>query len=381
MNKLYQYISKDVHIAPLVVFRLVFGFVMFFSVLRFALKGWIYDQYIEPTFHFTYLGFSWVKPFGETGMYIVFAVMALSFLCVALGLFYRLASISALVLFTYVELLDKANYLNHYYFVSLVCFLLILVPAHRYFSLDVYRKPSLKRTHVPMWSIGVFKLQLGIVYFFAGVAKLNYEWLINANPLKIWLPAQSHIPVIGSLLAKTWVAYFASWFGAIYDLTVPFVGVGVYPRYNLYAPFDYLSISTGLPSNFGIVTGDDDSESFSILPLWQPFFDTNLEFALNFGGRANVASDYKFGGYIGAGFGYNYAAYFPDGENKFVSSALGPVFSFGLRYNYLGAPVGIRMAYMPGLINNFKEDPCNCIVYNSGTTPQVFTLSFLYNVL
>ena len=223
MNKLYQYISKDVHIAPLVVFRLVFGFVMFFSVLRFALKGWIYDQYIEPTFHFTYLGFSWVKPFGENGIYIVFALMALSFLCVALGLFYRLASISAFVLFTYVELLDKANYLNHYYFVSLVCFLLILVPAHRYFSLDVYRKPTLKLTHVPMWSIGVFKLQLGIVYFFAGVAKLNYEWLINANPLKIWLPAQSHIPVIGSLLAKTWVAYFASWFGAIYDLTVPFL--------------------------------------------------------------------------------------------------------------------------------------------------------------
>ena len=85
------------------------------------------------------------------------------------------------------------------------------------------------------------------------------------------------------------------------DLTVPFVGVGVYPRYNLYAPFDYLSISTGLPSNFGIVPGDDD---LMYLPLWQPFFDTNLEVALNFGERANVASDYLFGGYIGIGFHY-----------------------------------------------------------------------------
>ena len=223
MHKFSQYISKDVHIAPLVVFRIVFGFVMFFSVLRFALKGWIYEQYVEPIFHFTYLGFSWVKPFGETGMYLVFALMALSFLGIALGLFYRVSSVSAFVLFTYVELLDKANYLNHYYFVSLVCFLLILVPAHRYFSLDVVRKPFLKMTHVPLWSIGIFKLQLGFVYFFAGVAKLNYEWLINANPLKIWLPAQSHLPIIGGLLSKTWVAYFASWFGALYDLTVPFL--------------------------------------------------------------------------------------------------------------------------------------------------------------
>lgn len=165
------------------------------------------------------------------------------------------------------------------------------------------------------------------------------------------------------------------------DLTVPFVGVGVYPRYNLYAPFDYLSISAGLPSNFGIVPGGDDSEMFQILPSWQPFFDTNLEFALNFGERANVASDYLFGGYIGAGFGYNYAAYFPYGDYNFFSSALGPVFSFGLRYDWLGNPVGIRMAYMPGLINNFKEAPCNCFVYNNETTPQVFTLSILYNVL
>lgn len=157
------------------------------------------------------------------------------------------------------------------------------------------------------------------------------------------------------------------------NLTAPFVGVGVYPRYNLYAPFDYLSISSGLPSNFGIIPGAESD--FAILPRWQPFFDTNLEFALNFGERANVASDYLFGGYIGAGFGYNYAAYFPDDENKFVSNALGPVFSFGSRFNYLGNPVGIRVAYMPGLINNFKEDNHN------GTTPQVFTLSFLYQVL
>lgn len=163
------------------------------------------------------------------------------------------------------------------------------------------------------------------------------------------------------------------------DLIAPFAGVGVYPRYNLYAPFDYLSISTGLPSNFGIITG---AEGLAILPRWQPFFDTNLEFALNYGERANVASDYLFGGYIGAGFGYNYAAYFHDvGENKFVSSALGPVFSFGLRFNYKGTPVGIRMAYMPGLINNFKEASYNSIVYDSETTPQVFTFSFLYHVL
>ncbi len=159
------------------------------------------------------------------------------------------------------------------------------------------------------------------------------------------------------------------------DLTIPFFGLGFYPRYNLYAPFDYLSISAGTPANFGLEIVGSSFGSY-----WQYFFDTPLEFALNFGERANVASDYLFGGYIGAGFGYNYAVYNDIFENKFVSSALGPVFSVGLRYDYLGSPVGIRLAYMPGLINNFKEDPCNCIVYEGGTTPQVFTFSLLYHV-
>lgn len=159
------------------------------------------------------------------------------------------------------------------------------------------------------------------------------------------------------------------------EITLPFYGLGIYPRYNLFAPFDYLSVSAGLPLNFGIEASASTFGSYL-----QYFFDTPLEFALNFGERANAASDYLFGGYIGAGLGYNYAVYSDTNTNKFASSALGPVFSFGLRYEYLGSPVGIRVAYMPGLFNNFEEDPCNCILYEGGTTPQVVTLSFLYHV-
>lgn len=61
-----------------------------------------------------------------------------------------------------------------------------------------------------------------MVYFFAGVAKLNYDWLINAQPLTIWLSTKTDLPVIGSFFKYTWVAYAFSWAGAIYDLTVPF---------------------------------------------------------------------------------------------------------------------------------------------------------------
>ncbi|MFY9311141.1 MAG: HTTM domain-containing protein [Bacteroidia bacterium] len=219
---LKEKLSEPVHIAPLVVFRIIFGAVMLGAVIRFLLKGWVYELYIKPEFYFSYYGFEWVKPMGAAGMYIVFALMALSFLLIIFGYYYRLAAVTAFLTFTYVELIDKSNYLNHYYFVSVVCFLLIFLPAHKYFSLDAVRKPAIGTTEVPRYTISAIKLQLAIVYIFAGIAKLNYDWLYRAMPLKIWLPANAHLPVIGSFMDYEWVAYFFSWFGAIYDLFIVF---------------------------------------------------------------------------------------------------------------------------------------------------------------
>ncbi|MEQ8625392.1 MAG: HTTM domain-containing protein [Vicingaceae bacterium] len=216
-------IHKQTHIAPLAIFRIVFGAILFFSIIRFIANGWVHDLYIETQLYFPYYGFEWVKPLPESIMYLVFGGMALSFLFQALGLFYRFASIFSFAAFTYVELIDKTNYLNHYYFVSIICFLLIFVPAHRYFSLDVWRKPSLKRTTIPYYFIFIFQVQLSIVYFFAGLAKLNYDWMVEALPLKIWLPAKANLPLIGGLLEKEWIAYLFSWFGAIYDLSIAFL--------------------------------------------------------------------------------------------------------------------------------------------------------------
>lgn len=218
-----KYFSQQSHIAPLAVFRIIFGGVMFTSILRFILKGWVYELYVMPRYFFPFYGFEWIKPFNETGMYLTFAILALSALLILFGLFYRAAALIFFLCVTYVELIDKSNYLNHYYFVCIISFLLILVPAHRYFSLDVLRKPASKVTHVPRWTIDIFKIQLGIVYFFAGIAKLNYDWLFRAMPLQIWLPAKTHLPLIGWLFDYKWVAFFFSWFGLVYDLTIPFL--------------------------------------------------------------------------------------------------------------------------------------------------------------
>jgi hypothetical protein len=215
-------LQRPVSIAPLVTFRVLFGLMMLAGTIRFWANGWITQQYVAPKFHFTYMGLEWVKPLGSLGMHLIFGVIALSTLLITAGLFYRVAVIVFFVAFTYVELIDVTNYLNHYYFISLISFLMIALPANRYFSIDVLIWPKLKRTHIPLWAIGIIRLQIGIVYFFAGIAKLNPDWMLHALPMKIWLPAKSHLPLVGGLMYKEWIAYLFSWFGAFYDLFIAF---------------------------------------------------------------------------------------------------------------------------------------------------------------
>src|ERR1043165_2370195 len=85
--------NRPVQIAPLITFRIVFGLLMFASLVRFWWRGWIDTVYIKPAFHFTYMGFDWVHPFSASGMYILFAIIVLSTLLITVGLFYRVAAI------------------------------------------------------------------------------------------------------------------------------------------------------------------------------------------------------------------------------------------------------------------------------------------------
>ena len=124
-----NYFEKKCSPYPLVLFRICFGLMMTFSIIRFWLKGWIKTLYIDPKIHFSYLGFEWVKPFGEY-TYILFFVCGLSSFFVAIGYRYLFSIIIFFLSFTYIELMDKTTYLNHYYFVSILSFLLIFLPAN-----------------------------------------------------------------------------------------------------------------------------------------------------------------------------------------------------------------------------------------------------------
>ena len=222
MGFLKRYFSQNSEAAPLAVFRIFFGLMMFISIIRFWLNGWIEKLYLAPKFHFSYYGFDWVKPLGNW-TYLFFIIAALSALAVSLGWKYRIAIITFFLSFTYIELMDKTTYLNHYYFVSILSFLMIFLPASVYFSVDAWRDATKRFQKVPSWCIDSIKMLLAIVYFYAGLAKINSDWLLRAMPLKIWLPSKYDLPFLGDLLQQDWLHYAFSWSGMLYDLMIPFL--------------------------------------------------------------------------------------------------------------------------------------------------------------
>ncbi|WP_421773774.1 HTTM domain-containing protein [Gracilimonas sp.] len=221
-SSIQSYLNTSTDAAPLAVFRILFGLLMLISIIRFAANGWIEKLYIEPQFFFSYYGFEWVQPLGDW-TYLIFIICGFSSIFVALGYKYRLSIIVFFLSFTYIELMDKTTYLNHYYFISILSFLMIFLPAHSYYSMDARKNERLRSQQLPRWSIDSIKLLLFIVYFYAGLAKLNSDWLFEAMPLQIWLPSKYSLPLLGELLQQTWTHYAFAWAGAIYDLTIPFL--------------------------------------------------------------------------------------------------------------------------------------------------------------
>jgi hypothetical protein len=222
LTSFQKYTNYKTPTATLAFFRLAFGLMMVFSLIRFTAYGWIEKLYILPQYRFTYFGFSNLPRLGNY-TYLLFLICFLSAIFFAIGYKYKIAIVTFFLSFTYIELLDKTTYLNHYYFVSVVAFILIFLPANHFFSVDALKNSKIRSQYIPKWNVDILKIIIAIVYLYAGLAKINSDWLLEAMPLKIWLPGQSDLPIIGSYLNKNWVHYAFSWIGMLYDLTIPFL--------------------------------------------------------------------------------------------------------------------------------------------------------------
>lgn len=249
---IHQAVFAPKAIFPLITFRIAFGLLMCASTLRFIAQGWVDDLFIQPDYFFKYYGFHAVGMPPLEWVYPIHYAIALTALFIALGFLYRISALVFALLFTYVELWDATNYLNHHYLVILLAWGMIFLPAHRFFSIDVFLYKNIRRTSIPAWCIHALVVQFCIVYFHAGLAKINPDWLCRAMPLAIWLPERQNIPVLGHFFGWPWVAYAFSYFGAAYDLSI-----WAFLLFKKTRPWAYLAVIvfhslTGILFNIGL---------------------------------------------------------------------------------------------------------------------------------
>jgi hypothetical protein len=208
---------QPVDISSLVFFRLAFAMVALWEVTRYLSQDWVRQIWIEPDFLFGYPFFEWVKPWPGNGMILHFWALGGLAALILLGAFYRLAAGLFFLAFTYVFLLEQSHYLNHFYLVSLISFLLVFLPAHHKLSIDALLRPRLRSETVSSWAVWLLRFQVGVPYFYGGLAKINGDWL-QGEPMRYWLQGKGSLPLVGPLLAQPWAPYFFSYGGLLLDL-------------------------------------------------------------------------------------------------------------------------------------------------------------------
>jgi len=218
LRRLTTYLFRPIDIAWLVVFRIGAGSLLALEQAGSLALGYS-REYTDPRFHFSYLFTQWLpapSPAGMIGLHLLAIVGGLG---VAAGWRYRWSAAALWLAYTWLFLVEQTRYINHFYLYCLVAGWLFFIPAHRAASADVRAGRVPYSATVPAWTRLVLLFQLSVVYLYAGLAKLNTDWLTD-SPMVLWLEAKSTRPIIGPLLAQPWLPPLMSYAGLAFDLLV-----------------------------------------------------------------------------------------------------------------------------------------------------------------
>jgi hypothetical protein len=210
---------KPIDNAPLIIFRIFFGFLLACESFGAIATGWVKAVFIEPQFTFSFIGFNWLQPLPGNGMYCYFIIMGILGLMIMLGLRYRFAIIGYTILWAGVYFMQKTSYNNHYYLLLLISFIMIFLPANRDKALDIKLGLVQEKKTMPYWIILIFIIQISIVYFYAAVAKFYPDWLDGTFTKNLLSGSELPVSVL-ALFSQKWFYLFIAYTGIVYDFLI-----------------------------------------------------------------------------------------------------------------------------------------------------------------
>ena len=207
MKKLLPYLNQETSGFTLSVFRILLGFVLTLQSIYWIITEFIKENIIEPTFLFPFI--EGLKPLSDTLMnFGLNGVLLISSFLIMTNKLYRLGLILYLFSFTYLWLLCQGFFNNHYYLISIICFLLL-------FSKTPFSK--IEKIRIP--SLYLYSLQtlIVLVYIIAGINKINPYWLVDLQPM-------TYILTKAGINEGSFFIVIFSYLGLFFDLLIgPFL--------------------------------------------------------------------------------------------------------------------------------------------------------------
>lgn len=214
-----RFLFRHIDNIGLVLWRVAFGALIAIEGFGAIVTGWVKRTLVEPDFTFNFIGFEFLQPLPGNGMYFYFALMGAFGILVMLGYKYRFAMFCYALMWTSVYLMQKTSYNNHYYLMMLLCWVMVFLPANRWFSLDAYRNPGIRSVSMPRWVLLAVVGLIWVVYTYASVAKLYPQWLTGNVP-GLFMAGKKHYWLIGEFLQLEWVHKSIAYVGIFFDLLI-----------------------------------------------------------------------------------------------------------------------------------------------------------------
>ena len=218
---LNRFLFKHIDNSALIVFRIIFGLLLFLEAIGAIFTGWVKRTLVDPEFTFSFIGFEWLQPLPGNWMYAFYVVMGIFGFMVMIGYKYRLSIIAYTLMWSATYFMQKSSYNNHYYLLIILCAIMALQPAHKYMSVDAKQNPSIVSYSMPNWSRWILIIQMWIVYTYASIAKMYPDWIDTTVP-ELLMKSKQHYYLIGEWLQNTWVHYGVAYGGILFDgLIIP----------------------------------------------------------------------------------------------------------------------------------------------------------------
>tara|TARA_R100000306_G_scaffold12238_6_gene14634 strand:- start:57710 stop:59041 length:1332 start_codon:yes stop_codon:yes gene_type:complete len=214
-----KFLFKHIDNTGLILWRVVFGALIAIEGFGAIATGWVRRTLVEPNFTFNFIGFEFLQPLPGDLMYWYFALMGTFGILVMLGYKYRFSMFCYALMWTCVYLMQKSSYNNHYYLMMLLCWLMVFLPANKWFSIDAQQNANLKSPSMPRWVLLVVILQVWIVYTYGSIAKWYPGWL-DASVPALFMRGKSDYWLVGGLLQENWVHWCIAYVGVFFDLLI-----------------------------------------------------------------------------------------------------------------------------------------------------------------